>query len=124
MNAILKKVEYHFLKSQRQYLENDLKFLVYPKYVKFGYICFIIFAISGVIFPLTYRWWPLYWLNNSEIFGLSAFGIGFILTFLYLGLELRTVFGNDNKPSRIQGFFPTSIFGKRKRLTVPVGLMV
>jgi hypothetical protein len=90
-----------FLEGFKATQENDLKFLVYPKYVNFGYSSFIIFAISGVIFPLTYKWWPAYFLDNSEIFGLSAFGIGLILTFFYLGLELRNVFSNDSKPSRI-----------------------
>jgi predicted RND superfamily exporter protein len=94
-----------FLEDSKTTQENDLKFLVYPKYVKFGYASFIIFAMIGVIFPLTYRWWPLYWRNNSELLSLSAFGIGLLLTFLYLGLELRNAFSNDNKPSRIRRFF-------------------
>ena len=65
--------------------EEDLKSISYPKYVKFGYGSLIIFAILGVILPLTYRWWQVYLLNHSEIFGLGAFSIGLILTLLYLG---------------------------------------
>jgi hypothetical protein len=85
-----------FLQESKTTQQDDWKLLVYPKYVKFGYLSFIIFALSGVIFPLTYRWWPLYMLNQSEIFGLSAFGLGLLLTFVYLGLELSNAFSNDN----------------------------
>ena len=85
-----------YLQESKATQQNDWKLLAYPKYLKFGYLSFIIFALCGAIFPLTYRWWPLYLLNQSEIVGLSAFGLGLILTFLYLGLELRNALSNDN----------------------------
>lgn len=84
-----------YLGESKAILESDLKFLANPRYVTFGYSSLIIFAVLGVIFPLTYRWWPTYLLNNSEVSGLSAFVIGLVLTLLYIGLELGNALRNE-----------------------------
>ncbi len=96
-----------FLEESKAINENDLKLLAYSKYIKFGYASLIIFAVLGVFFPLTYKWWPSNWLNHYEYAGLGAFGIGLTLTFLYLYLELKNAW---NEKVKRKSFWRAKLF--------------
>lgn len=78
-----------FLKERLRIYEQELKSLIYPKHLKFAYISFIIFAIFGVIIPLTYEWWNIYFGEYSDIFALSMFGAGLMLSFVYIYMEMH-----------------------------------
>jgi hypothetical protein len=44
-----------FLEKLNRDLQRDFESLTFPKYIKFGFASFLIFAVSGVVFPLTYN---------------------------------------------------------------------
>jgi hypothetical protein len=87
-----------FLETQLNDVEREFSSLAFPRYTKFDFVCFVVFAILGVIFPLTYGVWGEYLLEDNEsimflIFhanniALSLFGKGLALMFVYMGLEL------------------------------------
>jgi hypothetical protein len=83
-------------------LQRELTYSTFPKNMKFGFSSFVIFAILGVIFPLTYNIWGEYLLSDPNLISLLRytdtmaiilFSIGLALTFVYIGLELRHALG-------------------------------
>ena len=80
-------------------MTQELEGLTYPKYIKFGFASFVMFAVLGVFVPLLYNTWegfvdesiskvlvmPIE--NNALV--LILFTIGLTLNFVYIGLELR-----------------------------------
>jgi hypothetical protein len=100
LNDMLKREEskIDLLEILHRDLQREFEYLEFPKYIRFGFASFLIFAILGVIFPLTYNLWGSYLIIHrdiidliyySDIFALLLFGIGLALTFSYIGLELR-----------------------------------
>ena len=83
------------LEELKKIMNQELEALTYPKHIKFGFTCFIIFAALGVFVPLFYNTWdktistvlimPIE--NNALV--LMLFTIGLTLNFVYIGLELR-----------------------------------
>lgn len=86
-----------FLNQQLSLNKDELHSLVYPKHLKFGFFSFVLFALLGVIIPLTHQWWSPYIIIDSDIFAFSMFLIGLIITFIYIFSEIIFVF---NKSSR------------------------
>jgi len=95
-----------FLNQQLSLNKDELHSLVYPKYLKFGFFSFVLFALLGIITPLTYQWWSPYIVIDSDIFAFSMFLIGLIITFIYIFSEIIFVF---NKSSRNYYYYYYSI---------------
>jgi len=62
--------------------------LHFTKLWLYKFISFISFAILGVVIPFTYGWWSLYLKGYSNIFGIGMFGVGLVVAFLYIYLEM------------------------------------
>jgi hypothetical protein len=77
-----------FLEESKRDYERELYAIAYPRFMKLGFISFISFAILGVVIPFTYGWWSLYLKGYSNIFGIGMFGVGLVVAFLYIYLEM------------------------------------
>jgi hypothetical protein len=83
------------LQELKKIMDHELDALTYPKNIKFGFACFIIFAGLGVFVPLLYNTWDesiskyLILPIENNIFVIILFTIGLTLNFVYIGLELR-----------------------------------
>jgi hypothetical protein len=54
-----------FLEAQLQDMRRKFDSLAFPKYMKFGFISLVVYAVLGVIFPLTYGVWGEYMLEDN-----------------------------------------------------------
>lgn len=83
------------LEALTNLMNEELKNLVYPPKIWFGFISFIIFTGLGVFIPLLYNTWNesiskyLILPIENNIFVLILFTIGLTLNFVYIALELR-----------------------------------
>jgi hypothetical protein len=85
-----------FLNQQQSLYREELHSFIYPKHLKFGFFSFGLFAFLGVIIPLMHQWWAKYIPTDPDIFAFSMFLIGLIITFIYMSLEIFSVFKKDN----------------------------
>jgi hypothetical protein len=83
------------LESQSQLADRELSSITYPKYIVSGFCCFAYFAFSGVIMPLTSKWWNFYvkeYLHvDPDLFYITLFLTGLIVTLAYIGIETFSV---------------------------------
>ena len=76
-------------------MNEELKNLILPRKIRFGFISFIIFTGLGVFVPLLYNTWNdliskyLILPIENNILVLILFTIGLTLNFVYMGLELQ-----------------------------------
>jgi hypothetical protein len=100
----IRDVKAEILSAQRMkdYDHREYNSVAYPKLIVFGFGSLITFAILGVIFPLTYGSWVLFygsWVKilfpsipytyvHPNVLAIIAFIIGLSITFIYIGLEL------------------------------------
>jgi hypothetical protein len=82
------------LEEQIESSIEDQKHLILPEHLIIGFSSFVIFAILGVIFPLTSQLWNPYVKQYFEpdLFYLILFGIGLTVTLAYIGIETFSVF--------------------------------
>jgi outer membrane murein-binding lipoprotein Lpp len=103
LNSELIKINY--LEKQLDQVTGELRSITYPKHVIFGISSFVLFAILGVIIPLTSQWWQSY---SYKYLGLDPnslavilFIIGLFITFLYFGIEIYSIFHKKEKSRKI-----------------------
>lgn len=109
--------EFRETRSRISYLEEATKLILeellavaYPKYALFGFVSFIVFAILGVIIPLTYRLWGAYlldlskqymivvpYLDNASLIVVGLFSLGLAINFYYIALEVYPSFKRPGK---------------------------
>ena len=76
-------------------MNEELKNLILPRKIRFGFISFIIFTGLGVFVPLLYNTWNdliseyLILPIENNVFVLILFTIGLALNFVYIRLELQ-----------------------------------
>jgi len=82
------------LEKQIESSIEDQKNLTFPEHLIIGFFSFVIFAILGVIFPLTSQLWSPHIKQYFEpdSFALILFGIGLTVTFAYIGSETFSIF--------------------------------
>jgi hypothetical protein len=94
----------HLEETAKSILE-ELSAVAYPKNALFGFLSFIVFAILGVIIPLTYRLWAtslldlskqyaiiVPQLNNANHIVVGLFSLGLAINFCYIALEVYPSF--------------------------------
>jgi hypothetical protein len=83
----------------KEHYENELKTVIFPRHVTFGYLSQVGFAITGVALPLTHSIWSVSLGDYADAFGLGMFFAGLITMFVYIFSELwAALYGS--KPSR------------------------
>jgi ABC-type multidrug transport system fused ATPase/permease subunit len=97
------------IRKVKEYYETEYNSVAYPKNIKFGFVSLIIFAIIGVIFPLTYEWWVIPLFTNSgyefnvNLLVVIFLAIGLTLTFLYIAKELYDAISLGNSKDKTEG---------------------
>jgi hypothetical protein len=99
----LKKTKDDFsrLKNEWDLISDELMDVSYPKHALFGFLSFVLFAVLGVIIPLTYRLWgPLLldiskqyssvlpYLDSSNHIVVGLFSVGLAVNLCYILLEV------------------------------------
>jgi hypothetical protein len=78
----------HLLSSLRKNHEQKLESSSFPRHITFGYVSQVVFAILGVVIPLTHGSWSGYLGDNSNILAIVLFGVGLATTFGYIISEV------------------------------------
>lgn len=87
-----KLTEIKYLEKQIDRDSKELHSITYPKHWRFGYSSFLIFAVLGVIVPVTSQWWYFYTKEYTDLFAIISFSIGLGITFAYIGKEIYSIF--------------------------------
>ena len=93
------------LKQSIALINEELMDVTYPEHARLGFFSFVLFAILGVIIPLTYRLWATYLLdlskeyaiivsqlNNANHIVVGLFSLGLAINFCYIALEVYPSF--------------------------------
>jgi hypothetical protein len=76
------------LSELKKTYEKELESSSFPRHITFGYVSQVVFAILGVVFPLTYGSWSGYLDDNSNVVAIVLFGVGLAMTFSYIISEV------------------------------------
>jgi ABC-type multidrug transport system fused ATPase/permease subunit len=106
------------IRNVKEYYEKEYNSVAYPKNIYFGFISLIIFAVIGVIFPLTYEWWVIPLFTNSgyefnvNLLVVIFLAIGLSLTFLYIAKELYDAISLGNTKDKR----PWTLLGRKSKM--------
>jgi outer membrane murein-binding lipoprotein Lpp len=93
--------EINYFEKQLDQATKELRSITYPKHLIFGFSSFVLFAILGVIIPLTSQWWQSYSYKylgmDPNSFAVILFIIGLCVTFAYIGIEIFSIFFTKKK---------------------------